>query len=166
MRASAWSVALSGIDGVPVEVEAAKGGGLPRTQLVGLPDKSLSEAKDRVKAAVVASELPWPPQLVTINLSPASLPKMGSHYDVAIAAAVMAAEGGIRRGLLDSTVLLGELSLDGRVRKVRGVLPAMLAAARAGFERAIVPAGQQAEAGLVPGLTVWERAAWRRWPRC
>ena len=155
MRASAWSVALSGIDGVPVEVEAAKGGGLPRTQLVGLPDKSLSEAKDRVKAAVVASELPWPPQLVTINLSPASLPKMGSHYDVAIAAAVMAAEGGIRRGLLDSTVLLGELSLDGRVRKVRGVLPAMLAAARAGFERAIVPAGQQAEAGLVPGLTVW-----------
>ena len=71
------------------------------------------------------------------------------------AAAVMAAEGGIRRGLLDSTVLLGELSLDGRVRKVRGVLPAMLAAARAGFERAIVPAGQQAEAGLVPGLTVW-----------
>ncbi len=155
MRPSAWSVALSGIDGVPVEVEAAKGGGLPRTLLVGLPDKALSEAKDRVKAAVAAEGLPYPPQLVTINLSPASLPKMGSHYDVAIAVAAMAAEGGVRPGLLSRTVLLGELSLDGRVRRVRGVLPALLAAARAGFDHAIVPTGQQDEASLVPGLTVW-----------
>lgn len=155
MRASAWSVALSGISGVPVEVEAAKGGGLPRTLLVGLPDKALSEAKDRVRAAVAASQLPYPPQLVTINLSPASLPKMGSHYDVAIAVAAMATEGGVQRGLLARTVLLGELSLDGRIRRVRGVLPALLAAAKAGFERAIVPSGQLDEAGLVPGLSVW-----------
>lgn len=155
VSASAWSVALSGIDGVPVEVEAARGGGLPRTQLVGLPDKALSEAKERVKAAVRACELPWPPQLVTINLSPASLPKTGSHYDVAVAVAAMATEEDFSGTLLGSTVLIGELSLDGRVRKVRGVLPAMLAAARAGFERAIVPSGQQREAALVPGLTVW-----------
>lgn len=155
MRASAWSVALTGIEGVVVEVEAAKGGGLPRTQLVGLPDKSLSEAKDRVKAAVRAFDLPWPPQLITINLSPANLPKAGSHYDVAIAVAAIAAEGGIRPGLLGKTVLFGELSLDGRIRNVRGVLPAMLAAARAGFECAIVPSAQTDEAELVPGLTVW-----------
>lgn len=154
-RASAWSVALSGIDGVPVEVEAARGGGLPRTQLVGLPDKSLSEAKERVKAAVTACELPWPPQLVTINLSPASLPKAGSHYDVAVAVAAMATEGTLRAPLLCSTVLIGELSLDGRIRKVRGVLPAMLAAAKAGFAQAIVPSGQEREGSLVPGLTVW-----------
>lgn len=155
MIAAAWSVALSGIDGFPVEVEAAKGGGLPKTMIVGLPDKALSEAKERVKAAVRASELDWPPQLITINLSPASLPKTGTHFDVAIAAAAIAAEGGIKGDLIAKTVLIGELSLDGRVRKVRGVLPAMLAAAKAGFERAIVPAGQQEEAALVPGLTVW-----------
>ncbi|AQP46608.1 Mg chelatase-like protein [Tessaracoccus aquimaris] len=155
MRASTWSVALTGIEGVVIEVEAAKGGGLPRTQLVGLPDKALSEAKDRVKAAVAACGLPWPPQLITVNLSPANLPKTGSHYDVAIAIAAIAAEGGIKPGLIGSTVLFGELSLDGRIRNVRGVLPAMLAAARAGFERAIVPSAQCDEAALVPGLTVW-----------
>ena len=87
MRGSAWSVALTGIEGAVIEVEAAKGGGLPRTQLVGLPDTALREAKERVKAAVTAFELPWPPQLITINLSPASLPKTGSHFDVAIAVA-------------------------------------------------------------------------------
>lgn len=150
-----WSVALSGIDGFPVEVEAAKGGGLPRVQLVGLPDASLSEAKARVRAAVLASGLSWPPGLVTINLSPASLPKAGTHFDLAIAVAALIAEEQMELVSDTRTVLIGELSLDGRIRKVRGVLPAMLAASRAGFERAIVPAGQQAEAALVPGITVW-----------
>ncbi|MHA6524514.1 YifB family Mg chelatase-like AAA ATPase [Tessaracoccus sp. G1721] len=150
-----WSVALSGIDGFPVEVEAAKGGGLPRVQLVGLPDASLSEAKARVRAAVLATGLSWPPGLVTINLSPASLPKAGTHFDLAIAVAALIAEEQMELVSDTRTVLIGELSLDGRIRKVRGVLPAMLAAARAGFERAIVPAGQQAEASLVPGITVW-----------
>ena len=152
---ASWSVALSGVDGFAVEVEAAKGGGLPKTLIVGLPDKALSEAKERVKAAVRASGFDWPPQLITINLWPASLPKTGTHFDVAIASAAIAAERGIQGELLDKTILVGELSLDGRVRKVRGVLPAMLAAVKAGFERAIVPAGQQDEAALVPGLTVW-----------
>lgn len=155
MRASTWSVALNGIEGVVIEVEAAKGGGLPRTQLVGLPDKALSEAKDRVKAAVHALSMPWPPQLVTINLSPANLPKTGSHYDVAIAVAAMVAEQSSSPELIGSTVLFGELSLDGRIRNVRGVLPAMLAAARAGFRHAVVPSAQVEEAELVPGITVW-----------
>lgn len=155
MRASTWSVALTGIEGVVIEVEAAKGFGLPSTRLVGLPDKSLTEAKDRVKAAVNALKLPWPPQTVTINLSPANLPKTGSHYDVAIAVAAMVAERGRIPVLIDRTVLFGELSLDGRIRNVRGVLPAMLAAVRSGFERAIVPSAQIDEAQLVPGLTVW-----------
>lgn len=150
-----WSVALSGINGFPVEVEAAKGGGLPRVQLVGLPDAALSEAKARVRAAVLATGLSWPPGLVTINLSPAGLPKAGTHYDVAIAVAALIAEGQMELVSDTRTVLVGELSLDGRIRKVRGVLPAMLAASKAGFERAIVPAGQQTEASLVSGLTVW-----------
>ncbi|WP_353081606.1 YifB family Mg chelatase-like AAA ATPase [Tessaracoccus lapidicaptus] len=155
VRPRVWSVALSGIDGFPVEVEAATGGGLPRVQLVGLPDAALSEAKARVRAAVLATGLEWPPGLVTINLSPASLPKGGTHYDVAVAVAALIAQREVELVSSVRTVLIGELSLDGRIRKVRGVLPAMLAAAKAGFERAIVPAGQQDEAALVPGFTVW-----------
>lgn len=155
MRASAWSVALNGIEGVVIEVEAASGSGLPGTSLVGLPDKALSEAKDRVKSAVTACGEAWPPQRLTVNLSPANLPKTGSHYDMAIAVAVMGAEGGLPTGIFSRTVLFGELSLDGRVRNVRGVLPAMLAAVRAGFDRAIVPSAQCDEATLVPGITVW-----------
>ncbi|MFD0864763.1 YifB family Mg chelatase-like AAA ATPase [Tessaracoccus lubricantis] len=154
MSLSSWSVALQGIDGHPVEVEAAEGGGLPRTQIVGLPDKALNEAKERVKAAVRACEYKWPEQLVTINLSPAGLPKAGTHYDLAIAVAALATQGYISHTGVGRTVLIGELALDGRVRRVRGILPAMLAAVKAGFERAIVPYGQQEEAALVPGITV------------
>lgn len=154
MSLSAWSVALQGIDGMPVEVEAAEGGGLPRTQLVGLPDKALGEAKERVKAAVRACEFDWPDQLVTINLSPAGLPKTGTHFDLAIAVAALGPKGYIKQSEARKTVLLGELALDGRVRRVRGILPAMLAAVKAGFERAIVPSGQQEEASLVPGIEV------------
>lgn len=153
--ASAWSVALVGMEGTMVEVEAATGGGLPRTVLVGLPDAALYEARDRCRAAVAASKLGWPSQLLTINLTPASLPKAGTHFDLAIAAAALGSVQVVPTTLLGSTVLLGELGLDGRVRAVRGVLPALLAARSSGFERAVVPASQYREASLVSGLTVW-----------
>ena len=153
--ASAWSVALIGVQGTPVEVEAALGAGLPRTVLVGLPDTALYEARDRCRAAVAGAGLPWPDRLLTINLIPASLPKSGSHYDLAIVAAVLACSELVPRTVASSSVLLGELGLDGRVRAVRGVLPALLAARSAGIERAVVPAGQVGEAGLVTGMTVW-----------
>jgi len=153
-QARAFSVALVGLDGQPVEVEAAIGGGLPRTVLVGLPDTALYEARDRCKAAAASSGLEWPNSLVTINLSPASLPKAGSHYDIAILAAVLAAAGVTRGERLDDTVLVGEVGLDGRVRAVRGVLPAMLAAVTSGFTRAIVPASMAHEAQLVEGVEI------------
>lgn len=153
--ACAWSVALVGLDGRMVEVEAAIGGGLPRTVLVGLPDTSLYEARDRCKAAVANSEQAWPSQLLTINLSPATLPKAGSHYDLAIVAAVLGAAEVVRAGELRRTVLMGELGLDGRVRPVRGILPAMVAAFQAGFTRAIVPISQSREAALVDGMEVF-----------
>lgn len=155
MSASAWSVALLGADGVLVEVEAALGAGLPRTVLVGLPDTALYEARDRCRAAVAGAGLAWPAQLLTINLTPASLPKSGSHYDLAIVAAVLACSKIVPSQIAASSVLLGELGLDGRVRRVNGVLPALIAARKAGFERAIVPAEQLAEAELVSGMTVW-----------
>lgn len=152
--ARAWSIGLVGMRGVPVEVEAAIGGGLPRTVLVGLPDTALYEARDRCKAAVASSDLKWPDQLVTINLTPATLPKAGSHYDLAIAGAVLAANAVVPVTGLDNSVLLGELGLDGRVRTARGLLPAVLAASQAGLTRAIVPSSQVGEAGLVAGITV------------
>ena len=151
----ARSVALVGLEGTVIEVEAAIGGGLPRTVLVGLPDTSLNEARERCKAAVASTGLEWPKQLVTVNLTPATLPKTGSHYDLGITAAVLAAGEQVPTDLLQDTVLLGELGLDGRVRRCRGVLPALLAAVRAGYSRAVVPAEQVSEALLVEGLTIW-----------
>lgn len=152
--ARAWSVALFGVDGVPVEIEADIGGGRPRTQIVGLPDASLNEAKERVRAAVRNSQRKWPDELITLALSPAALPKGGSGYDMALACAVLVAAGLEPPERLEKTALLGELALDGRVRTVRGVLPGLLAARRAGLRRAIVPIQALPEAALVTDLEV------------
>ena len=153
--ACAWSVALVGLEGRVVEVEADIGAGLPRTVLVGLPDSALYQARDRCKAAVSNSGQEWPISLLTVNLSPATLPKAGSHYDAAIVAAVLAAQGVFRAEELRRTVLLGEVGLDGRLRPVRGILPATLAAQQAGFTRVIVPLRQAGEAKLVEGIEVF-----------
>ncbi|KMS85719.1 YifB family Mg chelatase-like AAA ATPase [Prauserella rugosa] len=152
--ARAWSVALIGVDGRPVEIEADIGAGLPGTKLVGLPDPGLREAKDRVRAAVRNSGQSWPDSNITLGLSPANLPKDGSGYDLGIAAAVLAASGAVPAHKLLDTVLVGELALDGRVRPVRGVLPALLAARRAGYRRAVVAVESLAEGALVAGLDV------------
>lgn len=152
---SAYSVALTGIDGTLVQVEAAVVEGLPRTILVGLPDASLYEARDRCKAAVTGSGHTWPDKVLTINLSPATLRKSGSHYDLAIVAAVMVAQGEVSPERTTTTVMLGELGLAGAVRAARGLLPALQAARAAGFGSAIVPAEQLAEAALVDGLQLF-----------
>lgn len=148
------AVALEGIRGHIVEVEADIGSGLPATVLVGLPDASLAESRDRCRAAVVNAGQTWPNRRVTIGLSPASLPKGGSHYDLAIAVAVMAAAGVVPAETVADAVLVGELALDGRLRAVPGVLPATLAAARAGFDKVMVPEPNAAEASLVEGVAV------------
>lgn len=153
-QARAWSVALVGIEGRMVEVEVAIGSGLPRTTMVGLPDAALYEARDRCRAAMASAGLGWPSDPVTINLSPATLPKAGSHYDLAIAAAVAAAARGLDPQMLDQVVLFGELGLDARVRAVRGLLPALLCLTANGLHKAVVPAVQLREAGLVAGLQV------------
>jgi magnesium chelatase family protein len=153
-QARAWSVALVGVEGTMVEVEAAISSGLPKTIMVGLPDAALYEARDRCRAAMASARFGWPSDPVTINLSPATLPKAGSHYDLAIAAAVAAAGRRFDPAALEGTALFGELGLDGRVRTVRGLLPALLAVARRGFGRVIVPAGQLREAALVEGLGI------------
>ncbi|MGH3938209.1 MAG: YifB family Mg chelatase-like AAA ATPase [Pseudonocardiaceae bacterium] len=168
--ASAWAVALHGVDGVLVEIEAHIGPGLPGLQMVGLPDTALSEARDRVRAAVLNSGERWPPRRMTLALSPATLPKGGSSYDVALACALLAADGRIPADRLRGTVLIGELALDGRLRAVRGVLPAVLAARRVGIRQVVVPTSSLAEAALVDGVQVYgasrlkEVVGWLREP--
>lgn len=152
--ASAWAVALHGVDGVLVEIEAHIGPGLPGLQMVGLPDTALSEARDRVRAAVLNSGQRWPPRRMTLALSPATLPKVGSSYDLALACALLAADGRIPADRLRGLVLIGELALDGRLRPVRGVLPAVLAARRVGIGQVVVPTASLAEAALVDGVQV------------
>jgi magnesium chelatase family protein len=153
--ARARSVALMGVQGHLVEVEADLAQGIPGFVLVGLPDTALSESRDRVRAAVVNSGEMWPSRRITVSLSPASLPKRGSGFDLPIAAAILAGAGAMEPARLDDMVLLGELGLDGRLRGVRGVLPAVIAAARAGWKRVVVPAANAAEARLVPDVEVF-----------
>lgn len=152
--ACAWSIGLRGVDGEVVEIEADLGQGLPGVSLVGLPDAALAESRDRVRAAVVNSGETWPARRITLALSPATLPKQGSGYDLALACCVLAAAGSLPVAALRGVVLVGELALDGRVRSTRGILPALIAAKRAGARRAVVPAAAAVEAGLVDGLEV------------
>ncbi|KOG30296.1 MULTISPECIES: YifB family Mg chelatase-like AAA ATPase [Streptomyces] len=148
------SVALVGVEGVVVEVQADLEPGVAAFTLVGLPDKSLSESRDRVRAAVVNSGAEWPQKKLTVGLSPASVPKGGSGFDLAVAAAVLGAAERIDPRAIADLVLIGELGLDGRVRPVRGVLPAVLAAADAGYKQVVVPERTAGEAALVPGISV------------
>jgi magnesium chelatase family protein len=148
------SVALVGVVGHLVEVEADIGRGLPAFTLVRLPDTALSEARDRIRAAVLNSREPWPQHRITVNLSPAWLPKAGSGFDLSLACCVLAASGRLDPDAVAGEVVLGELGLDGRVRPVRGVLPAVLAAAAAGCQAVVVPAGNAAEAAIVPDVRV------------
>lgn len=152
--ARCWSVALIGAAGQMIEIEVDLGRGLPRTVLAGLPDASILEAIHRCRAAVANAKLPWPQHLVTVNLSPAALPKTGSHYDLGIATAILGSLGVFPLQSVANLVLVGELGLGGELRGVLGLLPMLLAAKQQNFTRAIVPFSQLPEAKLVPGLEV------------
>ncbi len=150
----AFSVAVRGLEGQIVEIEADISSGLPGVHLVGLPDTALQESRDRVRAAITNCGNDWPQSRLTLALSPATLPKMGSVYDIALAAAVMSAHGKKEWERLAKTLLLGELALDGRVRAVKGVLPAVLTAKREGWPAVVVPVDNLREASLVDGVEV------------
>jgi magnesium chelatase family protein len=128
MVARVQTVAFQGIEAVPVDVQAQIAPGIVAFTIVGLPDKAIKEAGERVRAALNASGLALPPKRITINLAPADLPKEGSHYDLPIALALMAAMGAFPSDALDGYVALGELGLDGRLAPTSGVLPAAIAA--------------------------------------
>ena len=147
-------VGLVGVTGHLVDVEADLSLGLPAVTLTGLPDTALNEARDRVRAAIVNSGQNWPNRRITVNLLPATMPKFGSAFDLAIACALLASAGELPLAPLDGGVVLGELGLDGAVRPVRGILPMVVAAARAGVTRVVVPLENASEAAVVPGMTV------------
>lgn len=147
-------VGLVGVTGHVLQVEADLAPGLPTVAITGLPDTALHEARDRVRAAVVNSGRAWPNRRITINLLPATLPKHGSSFDLAIAVAVLGSAGELPLAPLDQVVLLGELGLDGTVRPVRGALPMVAAAAGAGHHRVVVPLDNATEASMIPGIQV------------
>jgi len=149
-----WSVSLLGLQGAIVEIEADLSSNLPAFVLIGLPDAALGEAKDRVRAAATNAGCPLPNRKITVNLSPAALPKHGSGFDLAIALAALAAAGSVDPRSIERVLHLGELGLDGRLRPINGILPAVLAASRAGFDAVMVPTGNADEASLVPGVRV------------
>lgn len=163
-----WAVTLVGIEGYLIRVEADITATLPSFSIVGLPDASLVESRDRIRAAASNSECALPNSRITVNLSPAGLPKSGTGFDLGIAVALLAANRNLPGRSAAGTVHLGELGLNGAVRPVRGVLPAVRAAVAGGHPRVVVAAANAAEARLVPGADViavrWldEVVAWHR----
>jgi magnesium chelatase family protein len=154
--ATAHTVSLQGALGHLIDVQADVSPGTPGTTLVGRPDASLNEARDRCRMAVSNSGVTWPgaTRRVTILLAPSDLVKRGTHFDLAIALAVLAACGEVSQRTLEDTLVIGELTLAGGLRSVPGVLPMVMAASRRGFVRVIVPEPQAREAAMVPGMTV------------
>lgn len=147
-------VALMGLDGHLVAVEVDIAEGLPGYTLLGLPDAALTESRDRVRSAIVNCAESWPNRKVTVSLSPAWLPKSGSGFDLPIAIALLTAQQMIPPENTIDVLYLGELSLDGRIRGVRGVLPSLIAAQKQGIKVAVVPSSNRLEAELMSEMTI------------
>ena len=154
MLARVFSCAVIGLDGVVVEVEVDTASGLPKTTIVGLPDAAVQESRERVEAAVKNSGFTFPRKRVTVNLAPATVRKAGPVYDLPIAVGVLIATAQLPPHALDEALVIGELSLDGGVRHVRGVLPMAALARSEGFRQIFVPEADAPEAALIPDLEV------------
>jgi magnesium chelatase family protein len=154
MLACVYSCAVIGLDGVIVEVEVDTADGLPGMAIVGLPDAAVQESRERVQAAIKNAGLYYPRKRLTVNLAPASVRKEGPAYDLPIAVGVLIATGQIHPERTEGAMVVGELSLDGRVRHARGVLPIAAVARQGGFKRIFVPESDAAEAALIPDLEV------------
>ena len=154
MICSVRTMCIRGIQGNVVTAEAYISNGMPGFEIVGLPDAAVKEARERVRAAVRSSGMNFPVSRITVNLAPASLKKSGTHFDLPILLAILAASGQVRRPRQDCA-FLGEVALDGTVRRVSGVLPMVLAAKREGIRSVFVPAENAAEATLAHGPAVY-----------
>jgi len=152
--AKVFSAAPVGFNGHIIEVESDASKGLPGFQVVGMGNKAIDEARERVKSAITHSLLEFPARKLIVNLAPAELPKDGTHYDLPIALAVLIASGQLRQEEVKGCVFAGELALDGSVRPVKGIIPIVEAAKEAGLSKAYVPAQNADQASLVEGIAV------------
>ena len=151
------SMGVSGVNGFPVHVEVFCAGGIPGMEIIGLPDASVRESRDRVSAAIISSGRGMPPRRLTINLAPADMKKEGPSFDLPIAVGVMTAMGELVPSedyLSDRTVIFGELSLDGKVRPVHGALPMVISAKECGIENVILPEQNAREAACIEGINI------------
>ncbi|MGA8327111.1 MAG: YifB family Mg chelatase-like AAA ATPase [Candidatus Cybelea sp.] len=155
MLSLAFSAAMLGIEGYVVRVEADSAAGTPAFAIIGLPDRALGEARERVRAAIVNSGFAYPPGRLLVNLSPADVRKAGPAFDLAIALALMGIDEQIEATVLRQFIALGELALDGKLQPVSGILPMVLGARDAGFTKLIVPAANADEAALVTGMELY-----------
>ena len=157
MLAKILSSAIIGLEAVPVEVEVdVVKKGLPSFTIVGLPDKAVEEAKDRVRSAIVNSNAIFPDHRITVNLAPADLPKIGPSYDLPIAVGILIASGQIPRTQeLENSLVLGELSLDGSLRRINGALPVALLAKRKKIGQIFLPESNAKEAAVVEGVKIF-----------
>jgi magnesium chelatase family protein len=149
------TAAVFGVDASPVQVEVDVSFGFPSFTMVGLPDTSVRESRDRVRSAIRNSGFEFPPHRITVNLAPADVRKAGAAFDLPIALGILAAQGVVERRNIPELVLLGELSLDGSIHATRGVLPIAAAAQRSGAAGILLPASNAPEAAIVAGLKVF-----------
>jgi magnesium chelatase family protein len=166
MLAAVRSATLVGVDGRAVTCEVHVSAGLPGYTVVGLPDAAVRESRERVRAALLSSELPWPLRRLTVNLAPADLRKTGTGLDLPVALGLLAACDELPAGSLDALGVVGELGLDGSVRTVPGTLALVLALREVGVREVVVPAGSAAEAALVGGVVVRPAASLVELRRC
>jgi magnesium chelatase family protein len=152
--ASLRSAAVFGVEAFPVHIEVDVAFGLPHFTMVGLPDATVRESRDRVRSAIRNSGFEFPHHRITVNLAPADVRKAGSSFDLPIALGLLATSGPLTRRAVDDTVIVGELSLDGGINGIRGVLPIAVAARRLGLKRLLLPPQNAAEASVVEGLDV------------
>src|SRR5438046_10321117 len=155
MLASLRTAALFGVDACAVHVEVDVSFGFPNFAMVGLPDASVRESRDRVRSAIRNSGFEFPPHRITVNLAPADVRKAGASFDLPIALGILAAQGIVERRFIVDLVLLGELSLDGSIHATRGVLPIAAASRRDGLAGILLPAGNATEAAIVSGLDIF-----------
>jgi len=148
------SMALHGLEGYLVDVQVDVSSGLPAWEVVGLPDASVKEAKERVKTAIKNSDVEFQSKRIVVNLAPADTKKEGSSYDLPIAIGILISMEIIHNPNIENMVFIGELSLDGKISKVNGVLPMCIEAMRLGIKKVIVPKENSKEAGIVSGIEV------------
>ena len=148
------SISLNGLEGSLVEVQTDISGGLPKVEIVGLPDMSVRESKERIRVAIKNSKIEFPSKKIIVNLAPANTRKEGTIYDLPIAIGILTALEKINKEKLENTIIIGELALDGKINPINGVLAICIEAKNLGIKKVILPKANEREAAIVKGLEI------------